>query len=392
MELNRLVGGLMDKYIAFIPVRGGSKSIPFKNIKLLAGKPLVYWTIRAAQLSEKISKIYVSTDSPKIKEVVNKFNFHKLQVLDRSKNSASDTASTESAMLEFASQYEFENIILLQATSPLTTSQDIDGAITLYEKGYDSVLSAVNQKRFLWQTQKQNAVSLNYNIFKRPRRQEFEGQVVENGAIYITSKVRLLKTKNRISGKIKIYKMAENTYFEIDEPSDWIIMEALMRQHSFPWNEALSNLKVLAFDVDGVFTQGDIFYSKEGEAFMRFNRVDGKGIELARKAGFKIWIISAEESAFVRKRMEKLQADEICLGIKNKIELLQKLQKKYSLSSNEIGFMGDDVQDLEVIQNCGFSGAPENAVNSVKNSVNYICKRKGGDGAVREFIDFILKN
>ena len=103
--------------VAFIPVRGGSKSIPLKNIKEICGKPLVYWTLKAACSSKYIDKVYVATDSAEISEVVNGFKngdeseiFKNANVIGRSKESASDTASTESAMLEFASNYEFDNI------------------------------------------------------------------------------------------------------------------------------------------------------------------------------------------------------------------------------------------------------------------------------------------
>ena len=136
--------------VAFIPVRGGSKSIPLKNIKELNGKPLVYWTIKAANDCENIDIIYVSTDSEEIKNVVESFKFDKVKVIGRSLESATDTASTEFAMLEFANNYEFDNIVLIQATSPLLRTEDLDGGFKLYESS-DSVLSVVRQKRFIWE-------------------------------------------------------------------------------------------------------------------------------------------------------------------------------------------------------------------------------------------------
>ena len=115
--------------VAFIPVRGGSKSIPLKNIKPICGKPLVYWTVAAACGCDKIDKVYVATDSERIRETLleiqgaeEKTSFQKLEVIGRSTQSASDTASTESAMLEFAINYDFDNIVLIQATSPLLVS------------------------------------------------------------------------------------------------------------------------------------------------------------------------------------------------------------------------------------------------------------------------------
>ena len=216
--------------IAFIPVRGGSKSIPHKNIQLFNNKPLVYWTIKAACACTFLEYIYVATDCNKIKEAVLSFGFNKVNVVGRSDSTATDTAPTESAMLEFAHDFDFDNIILIQATSPLLTTEDLIGGFEMYlTEGTDSVLSAVRQKRFIWEeTCDGFAKPQNYNIIHRPRRQEFSGYLVENGAFYITSKVKLIDSKNRISGNIKIYEMASASYFEIDEPIDWLIAEQIM--------------------------------------------------------------------------------------------------------------------------------------------------------------------
>ncbi len=212
--------------VAFIPVRGGSKSIPLKNIQLIAGKPLIYWTAKAASDCRAIDIVYIATDSDRIAEVVRELNLPKVQVIGRSAESATDTASTEFAMLEFAQQYDFDNIFLIQATSPLLTAEDLQKGYDLFTMpGTDSVLSTVRQKRFLWAVNEEGIASpTNYDVFHRPRRQEFDGYLVENGAFYISSKEDLLKSKNRLSGNIRAYEMDESTYFEIDEPSDWLII------------------------------------------------------------------------------------------------------------------------------------------------------------------------
>lgn len=221
----------MTRTIAFIPVRGGSKSIPLKNIKILNGRPLVYWTLKAAQDCKEIDDIYLSTDSLEIRNTVLGFQMSKVKVIERSFETATDEASTESAMLEFASQNEFNTIVLIQATSPLLCKEDLEKGLGVFNQPYvDSVLSVVEQKRFIWDEKEEYVYPVNYDIYKRPRRQDFNGLLVENGAFYITSKQRLLETKNRVSGKIKAVKMKEASYFEIDEPSDWTIVEELMRK------------------------------------------------------------------------------------------------------------------------------------------------------------------
>ncbi len=123
----------MVRVVAFIPVRGGSKSTPKKNIKVIAGKPLVHWSIAAALKCEAIDDVYVSTDDPEIKDVVNQIVNNKLHVINRSEQTATDTATTESAMIEFANNIEFDHIVLIQATSPLTTAQDLTRAINVFQ-------------------------------------------------------------------------------------------------------------------------------------------------------------------------------------------------------------------------------------------------------------------
>jgi CMP-N-acetylneuraminic acid synthetase len=218
------------RYIAFIPVRGGSKSIPLKNIKRMAGRPLVHWSIEAADECARIGRIVVSTDSPEIEAVVAGFGSSKVEIHHRSAESATDTASTEQVMLEYARAHaDFDAMVLIQATSPLLTARDLDAGIDLFESGgYDSVLSVVRQKRFVWEEDGGVAVPVNYDYTQRPRRQEFGGVLVENGAFYVTGREALLRSECRLCGRVGLVEMDEDSYFEIDEPSDWAIVEGLL--------------------------------------------------------------------------------------------------------------------------------------------------------------------
>ncbi|MFH1714290.1 MAG: acylneuraminate cytidylyltransferase family protein [Candidatus Nealsonbacteria bacterium] len=220
------------KTVVFLPLRGGSKSIPLKNIKPIAGKPLSFWGAQAALKCSLVDKLVVSTDSDAIRKKFRQIKSKKLKVIDRSSETATDKASTESAMLEFAKNNDwFEYIILIQATSPLLESRHLKEAINkFFRNKCDSLLSVVRQKRFIWQEKRGRTRPVNYNPLKRPMRQDFEGFLVENGAFYITSRKRLLRTKCRISGKMGVYEMPEETYFEMDEPSDWIIIESFLKK------------------------------------------------------------------------------------------------------------------------------------------------------------------
>ena len=215
------------KIVSLIPLRGGSKSIPYKNIKLLNGKPLCYWVLKAASESKYIDEVWVSTDDAKIKEAVLSFGLV-IRVLDRPAEFATDTASTESVMLHFMEHVDFDVLNLIQATTPFTSVKDLDGAIeSFFAKGYDSLLTGIIYKKFFWTP---DGKPLNYDYRKRPRRQEFEGVVHENGAFYLTKREILEKEKNRLGGKIGIYLFPEERGMDIDEPSDWEEAEHLMRR------------------------------------------------------------------------------------------------------------------------------------------------------------------
>lgn len=218
--------------IAFIPVRGGSKSIPLKNIKLLCGKPLVYWTANAANNASCIDRVIIATDSVKIKNVIKNFYFNKVEIYDRESKNATDTATTESVMIEYINKFNLKDedyFFLIQATSPLLKSRHIEQMFDKLKKDKaDSALSCVNSKHFFWT---ENGESINYNYKIRPRRQDFKGCYMENGACYISKVKNIRKFNNRLSGKISVYEMPEYTSIELDEPDDFLLIEKLMERH-----------------------------------------------------------------------------------------------------------------------------------------------------------------
>ncbi|WP_367566866.1 HAD hydrolase family protein [Lacrimispora sp.] len=387
--------------VAFIPVRGGSKSIPFKNIKLINGKPLVYWAVRAACGCKYIDKVYIATDCDKIKKVVGSFSdekeadfFDKMEVIGRSIESASDTASTEFAMIEFAANYEFENIVLIQATSPLLSSVDLDrGFEAFMEEEVDSVLSVVRQKRFYWtKDDRGRAHPANYDIFKRPRRQEFDGCLVENGAFYISSKRGLVKYQNRLFGNIKAVEMDEDTFFEIDEPSDWIIIESLMKRKGFfASQDNIPLIRMFLTDCDGCLTDGGMYYSEKGDELKKFNTRDGMGFSLLRQRGIITGIITSESVDLNRRRAEKMGLDILKVGCRDKSSMVKQLCQQYKIDLENVAYVGDDINDLEVIEMVGFGCCPANAVPVVRESADYVAETRGGEGVIREVIDKLLK-
>lgn len=385
--------------VAFIPVRGGSKSIPMKNIKPINGKPLVYWVVKAACGCKYIDKVYVATDSEEIKTVVEDFKngsatgmFSKSIVIDRSTESASDVASTEYAMLEFAENYSFDNIVLIQATSPMLTAADLDGGFELFNSdGTDSVLSVVRQCRFLWNKEiNGNVTPSNYDVFHRPRRQEFNGYLLENGAFYISSRMNLIKHKNRLSGNIKAYEMYEDSAFKIDEPSDWFVIEALMRKNGFGKEEyGVPEIKMFLTDCDGCLTDAGMYYSEYGDELKKFNTRDGLGFAILRSKNIITGIITSESVELNCRRANKLKIDVLEAGCRDKVAAVKRLCRQNNVNIQNVAYIGDDISDLEVIKMVGFGCAPADGMPQVREAAKYVTKAKGGEGVVREVVELL---
>ncbi len=212
--------------VGFIPARGGSRGIKNKNIANCAGKPLIYWTLKAAQDS-KLDKIFVSTDSAEIWNTVTNLGFSKVEPVKRSSQTAGDTATSESALIEFAADFKFDNAVFIQATSPLLTANDINGGLDKFiNENYNSVISVIKNHQFIWTP---NGHPLNYNPNERPRRQDWEGYYIENGAFYISSRENILKSKCRITPPVGFWEMDKIQLMEIDSIEDLNLAEKLLK-------------------------------------------------------------------------------------------------------------------------------------------------------------------
>ena len=218
-----------SRTIALVPLRGGSKSIPKKNIKMIGGQPLCAWTLQAASNAQRIEQVYVSTDCNEIKNVVSSLDIN-VRIIDRPPELATDEATTESVMLHFVERVpSFDYLVTIQATSPLLESWHLDEALEKFEAGgFDSLLSVVRTKRFFWHD---DGNPLNYDPLRRPRRQDFSGVLLETGAFYITKTSLLNSSKCRLGGTIGFYEMPQETATEIDEPHDWDVAAKLLRKN-----------------------------------------------------------------------------------------------------------------------------------------------------------------
>lgn len=381
------------KKVAIIPLRAGSKGIPGKNRKKLLGRPMFSWSLGEA-IESNLDEVYVYTDDQKIIEFVNEeYKWcPKVKILERSEDSATDTASTEFAMQEFSTRIgeEYDVLCLLQATSPLIKRENINECLDKIEKeGYDSALSVVRTKRFIWS---ETGESLNYDYKNRPRRQDFDGMLMENGAVYGTTKAQFLESGIRIGGKVAIVEMAEDSLIEIDEKEDWIIVEKLIENNIKKNKKNNKKIKALCLDVDGVFTDGNITNNADGEFSKVFSMRDGMGLEILRENGIEVIVMTSENSKIVESRMKKLNLlDNLYLGVKDKYSRLEKVLQEKSLTRSDVAYIGDDVNDLANLLSVGWGIVPNDGIENVKMSADLVLNNIGGDKAIREAVNFIIK-
>jgi len=173
-----------------------------------------------------------------------------------------------------------------------------------------------------------------------------------------------------------------------------IDLHSLLFNYPFKSNHfksKLEQIKLLVIDVDGVMTDGGMYVSESGDEMKKFNTKDGMGIIHLTKSNFQVAIISSGfKGEAVKRRAEILGIQHCSVSRNPKMETLKSICKDLNIELNNVAIIGDDVNDLEIIKNVGFSACPADAVNAVKSNVDVILNKKGGEGCVRELIDFYI--
>jgi 3-deoxy-D-manno-octulosonate 8-phosphate phosphatase (KDO 8-P phosphatase) len=152
------------------------------------------------------------------------------------------------------------------------------------------------------------------------------------------------------------------------------------------------NIKLIATDVDGVLTDGGRYFSEKGEKMKKFHVRDGMAVNILLRNDIPTIIITKENSLIVKKWAKEMNVTQTFSGVKNKEKILLKICKKYNVSSDEIAFIGDDINDLPLLDLIGFSSCPFDGDFQVKENVDYVCKNNGGHAVLREITNFVLSN
>ncbi|MGQ0695847.1 MAG: KdsC family phosphatase [Nitrospiraceae bacterium] len=168
-------------------------------------------------------------------------------------------------------------------------------------------------------------------------------------------------------------------------------IQRVTRQSSVPLLAKLKGIRLFATDVDGVLTDAGMYYSESGDELKKFNTHDGMGIKLLQKAGLITAFVTQERTKLVARRAERLAIPELHQGVMDKLSVIREMAERHGLLLQQVAYIGDDVNDLEALGAVGFSSSPADGLPLILAAVDYVCRKNGGEGAVREVVEMILE-
>jgi N-acylneuraminate cytidylyltransferase len=381
------------KVVAIIPARGGSKGIPRKNLKLVGGLPLIARAILSCKQVAEIDQVWVSTDDEEIASVALSFG---AQVINRPLEISGDTASSESALLHgldvlAEAGQNPEVLVFVQTTSPFIDSASLSGAVSMVtEQGYSSVFSAFETHGFLWQEDTEGATGVNHDLKYRPRRQDRQLHFLETGAFYVMDIPGFRASGHRFFGKVGIAKVSESYALEIDTPEQ---LESAQRLSPFFKSIDIPQgaIRAVVMDFDGVHTNDLVTVTEDGQESVSVSRSDGMGIELLKKAGIPMVILSKEKNSVVLARAKKLGIDAFN-ALDDKVPALINWSKEVGIELANVAYIGNDINDLECLELVGWPVVPSDCNPNIRHTAKIVLSRPGGAGAIRELADLILKS
>lgn len=380
----------MDKrVIAMMPLRADTSEIPSKNTRIMAGKPLFCWALDAALQAKMFDQIVVSTESNAIADLVRAL-YPTVEILQRPEKLADPDVSLDKVIMHLAKYYTFETLAILSATTPLLKPTDLIQAYAKFlHDDLKSLVAVVRQNRHFWD---QSGQPLTGPADLSRKQDEAEPVWMENGAFYFCSRQGILDQLSRFSPPVGFHEMTPETAILLDSETHWHQVETYLSQTQ-PIATAdphSTSIKRLFCNISGTLSDGRIHPSGEVLQTGSCHCHDLHALKKLQNQGIPVILISGNGCDNEKAFYENLGCEAVFTNLENKLLFALRYCADHDLSIRELAYIGDDENDLDLLNRCGFSGAPSDADDAVLKTVDYVCTKPGGLGAVREFAEKIL--
>lgn len=401
----------MTEVLALIPARGGSKSIPRKNIKPFLGYPLLAYSIAAGLQAETVTRVVVSTDDEEIAAVARAYGAEVpfLRPAHLAQDATPDLPVFVHALRWLAEREGFrpEVVVQLRPTTPVRPPGMVDEAVRLLlsRPEADSLRGVVpsGQNPYkMWRIAPDGTLRPLLTLegvaepYNAPR-QSLPPTYWQTGHIDAI-RTRTILEKGSMSGQVILPLVLDPAYtVDLDTPLDWLRAESLVRALGLPmvwpgkpkrpWPQ---RVRLLVLDFDGTLTDNRVWVDETGREAVAAHRGDGMGIALVRRAGVEVVILSTERNPVVTARARKLGVP-VFQGVEDKPALLRRLLAERGVPAEEVVYVGNDVNDVPCFPLVGFAAVPADAHPKAQRAADEVLRRRGGHGAVREVCDRILE-
>ena len=400
------------KAVAVIPAHYGSTRLPGKALLDICGKPLIQHVWEVVAQARNIDEIIVATDDERIAKVVRDFG-------GRAMMTSSDCQSGSDRVREVAQTVDADVYVNVQGDEPLLEPSAIEKLLEVFAQDANvqvvTLCSSISREEALSPNQVKvvrdhagNALYFSRAPLPFVREANETAEYLGHIGIYAYRREALCSfTSLPVSPLEQAEKLEQLRFLQagipilvlevprmgvgVDTQEDLDRVRTVVREkRKTEALERLKHVKLVVTDVDGVLTDGGLYYGPDGECLKRFNARDGLGVRLLQKAGIQVAILSGRDCPALRKRIEDLGITEAVLGQLDKRPALEGIMKRCGVQPEEVAFIGDDVPDMEVFGMCGVSVTVMDAPESIKNSADLILKSGGGKGTFREFVGYIV--
>jgi len=403
----------MTQILALIPARGGSKGIPRKNIRSFAGYPLIAWSIAAGLQAHTVNRVIVSTDNDEIAAVAREYGAETpfMRPRELAQDHTNDLPVFEHALkwLEDIESYKPDIVIQLRPTSPIRPKDCVDSAIKILLENPEAdcvrgVVPAGQNPHKMWHFNgygkamkpllEVEGISEPYNA----PRQVLPSIYWQTGHIDAI-RIATIKLKHSLTGSMVFPLVLDPNYtVDIDTLADWAKYEALVYSglemvtpDKRPRHPMPQKIELIICDFDGVLTDNRVWTDQDGNESIAAYRSDSLRINELRAMGMEIMIISSEPNTVVATRAKKMGVEAIHgVGIQEKGRVMREVLKQKNIKSENVIYIGNDLNDLPCFEIAGWSVAVADAYPEVIRAADHVLAKAGGQGALRELCDLIL--